>query len=124
MALNLILNNLIENAIKYSPRQSPIKRGFDQIGSEVFMYVRDQGIGLDKKDKKRLFKLFRRGEAAVKKAIPGTGLGLYIVKSAVGVLGGRVWAESAGSNQGSTFYVSLPTDDGPSTLKSPQEDLA
>ena len=111
MALNLILNNLIENAIKYSPRQSPIKIGFDQIRSEVFMYVRDQGIGLDKKDKKRLFKLFRRGEAAVKKAILGTGLGLYIVKSAVGVLGGRVWAESAGSGQGSTFYVSLPTNE-------------
>jgi len=110
MALSLILNNLIENSIKYSPRQSPIKIGFDQMGPEVFIYVQDQGIGLDKKDMKRLFKLFRRGEAAVKKAIPGTGLGLYIVKSAVRVLGGRVWAESAGSGTGSTFYVSLPTD--------------
>ena len=110
MALSLILNNLVENSIKYSPRQSPIKIGFDQLGREVFMYVQDQGIGLDKKDMKRLFKLFRRGESAVKKAIPGTGLGLYIVKSAVRVLGGRVWAESAGSGQGSTFYVSLPIE--------------
>ncbi|MBM4250847.1 MAG: HAMP domain-containing histidine kinase [Deltaproteobacteria bacterium] len=110
MALSLILNNLVENSIKYSPRQSPIKIGFDQRGRDVFMYVQDQGIGLDKKDMKRLFKLFRRGEAAVKKAIPGTGLGLYIVKSAVRVLGGRVWAESAGGGTGSTFYVSLPTE--------------
>jgi signal transduction histidine kinase len=44
----------------------------------------------------------------VKKAIPGTGLGLYIVRSAVRALGGRVWAESAGRNQGATFYVTLP----------------
>ena len=108
-AMTLILNNLLENALKYSPRGTEIHVGVDQTGSEVFLYVRDQGLGLDKKDMRRIFKMFHRSESAIKKAIPGTGLGLYIVKSAVRLLGGRVWVESAGRNLGSTFYVSLPT---------------
>lgn len=107
-ALTLILNNLIENAIKYSPKHAEIDVGADQTGSEVFLYVRDCGFGLDKKDLRRIFRMFHRSESAIKKAIPGTGLGLYIVKSAVRLLGGRIWVESPGKNLGSTFYVSLP----------------
>ena len=110
-ALSLILNNLLENAVKYSPPGSPIHLGVDRNEHEVFIYVRDQGLGLDKQDKRRLFKMFRRGDTAIKKAIPGTGLGLYIIKSAVRVLGGRVWAVSEGRGKGATFYVSLPALD-------------
>lgn len=107
-ALQLILTNLIENAVKYSPRESPITVAVEQHRTEVFIFVRDQGIGLDRKDQRRIFRMFHRSEVAVKKAIPGTGLGLYIVRSIVNSLGGRVWAESAGRGQGTTFYVSLP----------------
>jgi signal transduction histidine kinase len=107
-ALLLILNNLLENAVKYSPRESRITVACTDGPNETFFYVRDQGYGLDKKDMRRIFKMFHRSESAVKKAIPGTGLGLYIVKSAVRVLGGRVWVESPGRNKGTTFYVSLP----------------
>jgi len=110
-ALILILNNLLENAVKYSPIGAEIHLGVDRNEHEVLLYVRDQGLGLDKQDKRRLFKMFRRGDTAIKKAIPGTGLGLYIIKSAVRVLGGRVWAESEGRGKGATFYVSLPALD-------------
>ena len=55
-----------------------------------------------------MFGMFHRGETAVRKAIPGTGLGLYIVKTAVNALGGKVWAVSPGPGLGSTFFVSLP----------------
>jgi signal transduction histidine kinase len=107
-ALTLVLSNLLENAIKYSAKDAPIDVTVLQDDRELLVAVRDRGLGLDQKDKRRIFKMFHRSESAVKKAIPGTGLGLYIVRSAVLSLGGRVWAESAGRNLGTTFYVSLP----------------
>ena len=112
-ALLLILNNLIENAVKYSPKKTQITAACSDGSNETFIYVRDEGHGLDKKDMRRIFKMFHRSESAVKKAIPGTGLGLYIVKSAVQVLGGRVWVESPGKDKGTTFYVSLPKNSLP-----------
>lgn len=110
--MTLILNNLIENAIKYSAKDATIDVAVARTDREVFVSVKDQGLGLDLKDKRRIFRMFHRSESAVKKAIPGTGLGLYIVRSAALSLGGRVWAESPGRGQGSTFYVSLPTQMG------------
>lgn len=109
-AMLLVLSNLLENAVKYSPRNTRITAACSVGPNETFIYVRDQGHGLDKKDMRRIFKMFHRSESAVKKAIPGTGLGLYIVKSAVRILGGRVWVESPGRDKGTTFYVSLPKD--------------
>jgi signal transduction histidine kinase len=107
-ALNLVLSNLIENAVKYSPRGTPIVVGLGYAKGDVLFSVKDRGLGLDKKDQRKIFKMFHRSDFAVKKAIPGTGLGLYIVKSAVQRLGGKVWVESAGRDQGTTFFVSLP----------------
>lgn len=108
-AFSLILTNLIENAVKYSPTGTPITVAVGENNGRVVISVTDEGHGLDKKDRRRVFRMFHRSESAVTKAIPGTGLGLYIVNSAVRVLGGRVWAESDGRGQGTTFYVSLPT---------------
>ena len=110
-ALTLIFNNLIENAIKYSPLTAPIQVEVERAEDHVLISIADQGLGLDKQDKHRIFKMFRRGDAALKKAIPGTGLGLFIVRSSVRMLGGKVWAQSQGRNLGSTFYVSLPATD-------------
>lgn len=107
-ALMLICSNLIENAIKYSPRKTAISISAEYVGTEFFLSVRDHGMGLSKVDKRRIFKMFQRGESATKKAIPGTGLGLYIVRTAVKVLHGKIWAESPGSDQGTSFFVSVP----------------
>jgi signal transduction histidine kinase len=107
-AVALVIGNLIENAVKYSPAGSPISVNVQDFGDRILLNVKDRGFGLDGRERKNIFKIFHRGDIATKKAIPGTGLGLYIVKSVVKVLGGRVWAESAGKGTGSTFYVQLP----------------
>lgn len=108
-ALTLVLSNLLENALKYSPRGTLVVVGAEvQTKGEVVITIKDQGLGLDKKEMRRIFRMFHRSESAIKKAIPGTGLGLYIVKSAVTNLGGKVWVASEGRNQGTTFFVSLP----------------
>lgn len=106
--LTLIFSNLIENAIKYSPKKTPISVSAEYVGSEFCLSFRDQGLGLSKVEKRRIFKMFHRGERALKKAIPGTGLGLYIVRTAVKVLHGKIWAESPGPDQGTSFFVSIP----------------
>jgi signal transduction histidine kinase len=105
---SLIIGNLLENAIKYSKKGTPITIGADLKGQFIRLYVRDLGFGLDHQDRRRIFKMFHRGHQAIKKSIPGTGLGLYIVKEAVKSLGGEIWVQSPGINLGSTFYISIP----------------
>ena len=106
--LSLIISNLIENALKYSPASTPIKVVVTCCGERITIAIQDRGLGLLPGDKKRVFHMFHRATLTQKMAIPGTGLGLYIVKSLTKNLGGYSWAESPGKNQGSTFYVSLP----------------
>lgn len=108
--LRIILGNLIENALKYSNDDSPIEISFQKEGKEVQFRVKDYGFGMSKSDCRKVFKMFHRAGIARKKAIPGTGLGLYIVRTLVKNLGGKAWAESPGYGQGSTFFVSLPKD--------------
>lgn len=110
-AVDLVINNLLENAVKYSKINSPIILGAEEAKDGFLLSVKDRGFGLDKREAKKIFKIFNRGEVAQKKAIPGTGLGLYIVKAVVKVLGGKVWAESPGREMGSTFFVLLPYPD-------------
>ena len=108
MAVSLILGNLLENAIKYSPQGSPIEIEVSQEAKHLVIIVRDQGFGLLKKDLKKIFRMFYRSGLATKKALPGAGLGLYIIKSTAKMLGGQVWASSKGPNKGSTFAVMIP----------------
>lgn len=106
--MRLIISNLIENAIKYSPKDRPIKILVTSKEGMITIAVKDDGFGLSSADKKRIFRMFHRASISQKKAIPGTGLGLFIVKSLAKTLGGRAWAESPGKDQGSTFFVSFP----------------
>ncbi len=107
-AFTLILGNLIENAIKYSSAGSPIKIYVQGDGGFLRFSVEDSGVGLAKKERRKIFKMFYRGASAMNKAIPGTGLGLFIVKTSIEQLGGKIEVESDGHDHGTTFHVWLP----------------
>ena len=102
-----ILDNLIENAIKYTPDGGEIWVNARGDGDKVLINVTDTGIGISPEDAAHVFQKFYRVDNSQTRSIGGTGLGLYLVKQRVEALGGRVWVESA-FGEGSTFFVSLP----------------
>ena len=105
-----VMDNLIDNAIKYTPSGGSVY--INVVGDEdrVLINVTDTGIGISSEDLKHVFQKFYRADNSDTREIGGTGLGLYLVKQRVEAMGGRVWAESA-FGQGTTFYVSLPRID-------------
>ena len=102
-----VLDNLIENAIKYTPDGGEIWVNARGDGDKALINVTDTGIGISPEDAVHVFQKFYRVDNSQTRSIGGTGLGLYLVKQRVEALGGRVWVESA-FGEGSTFFVSLP----------------
>jgi PAS domain S-box-containing protein len=100
------LDNLIGNAIKYSPSGGEVYIRVELCDRQALVSVSDQGLGMLPEEIPQLFQLFSRLEPAG--TIEGSGLGLYITRGFVEAHGGRIWAESAGPGQGSTFYLTLP----------------
>jgi len=103
------LNNLISNAIKFSPPGSEIHltaRNLDE--NEALIEVRDQGRGIPADKLEHIFERFQQGDASDSRALGGTGLGLAICRSIITQHGGRIWATSA-PDQGTTFHFTLPT---------------
>lgn len=100
-----VLQNLIENAIKYHGHQSEpcIRIGLRQEHDRQVFFVQDNGPGIDPKYHDNIFGLFNRLETG----IPGTGIGLALVKRIVEVHGGSIWVESDGSGNGSTFCFTV-----------------
>jgi PAS domain S-box-containing protein len=105
--LHQILVNLLTNAIKYSPDGSPVELSVTADREQVHFGVRDEGVGIRSEDLPRVFHKFYRAEDPVVRRIPGTGLGLYIVRSLVDMLGGHVDVRSQ-YGKGSLFTISLP----------------
>jgi two-component system sensor histidine kinase CiaH len=80
LLLQILVNNLLENAVKYSPRESKITCGLYKEGSRLILYVADEGKGIDDKEKKKVFgKFYRIGNEETRTA-KGTGIGLYLCK--------------------------------------------
>jgi signal transduction histidine kinase len=101
--------NLLDNAVKYSDEEVRVVVSVSAPDEKrVTVRVADQGIGIPQAQLKRIFKRFYRVPGRFMARVKGTGLGLFIVKSVVQKHGGRVYAESAGVGQGSTFTVQLP----------------
>jgi signal transduction histidine kinase len=105
--LNEILNNLLDNSIKYTPKGS-ISVSAELVGKIARVTISDTGIGMSKETIAKLFQLFSTGESSLKVNISSTGVGLYITKAHVLAHKGRVWAESEGEGKGSRFILELP----------------
>jgi signal transduction histidine kinase len=107
-----VMQNLIENAAKFMGDQKEplIEIGALKKGGETLCYVRDNGIGIHPRYHEKIFDLFDK----LDQNMPGTGIGLAIVKRIIEIHKGRIWVESEGRGQGSTFYFSIP---GVSTQK-------
>ena len=105
--LREIVNNLIENAIKYTNNGGGIWVNVRGDGDRVLINVTDTGIGISPEDSKHVFQKFYRADNSETRTIGGTGLGLYIVKERVEAMSGSTWVEST-FGEGSTFYVAFP----------------
>jgi signal transduction histidine kinase len=107
LRLAQVLDNLLSNALKFTPTNGSVRISVIAREDTVLIEVEDSGIGISAADQKKLFSRFFRTEAAIRKAIKGTGLGLSIVKAIVEGHGGEITVESAES-KGATFRVVLP----------------
>lgn len=107
--LRAAVSNLLDNAIKYSDRDVKVSVEVSNVDEKhVAVRIADRGIGIPPGQLKRIFKRFYRAPGLVMARVKGTGLGLFIVHSIVERHGGRVFAESPGAGQGSTFTIQLP----------------
>lgn len=109
-ALEVVTRNLLDNAIKYSPKpvKVEVRASVDKDGRHVWIDVRDHGIGIAPDDVKRIFQRFYRAPGEDVRSRKGTGLGLFVVSALLRNLGGTVDAVSEGPGKGSTFRVRLP----------------
>ncbi|HXT36294.1 MAG TPA: ATP-binding protein [Chloroflexota bacterium] len=103
-----LIDNLLENAVKYSPEGGEIRVRIRQDGASASLTVADPGIGIPTADLAHLFDRFHRGSNVDDRQFAGMGLGLFICRGIVEQHGGSIWATSAGIGQGSTFHVVLP----------------
>ncbi|MDQ2952066.1 MAG: ATP-binding protein, partial [Chloroflexota bacterium] len=106
-----LVENLIENAKKYSPEATPVKIAVWQQDGEARITVKDDGIGIPASDLPRIFERFSRASNVDDRKFHGMGLGLYICRGIVEEHGGRIWADSE-VGKGSTFHVALPLPEG------------
>jgi len=105
-AMDQVLANLIHNAIKFTPPGGTVTLGTSATGTEVALFVRDTGAGIDPADRERIFERFFKSDRS--RATGGTGLGLAIAKHAVQAQGGTISVASDGRGHGATFTVTLP----------------
>ena len=105
--LAVVLRNLLENALKFSRNAQPptVEISARSEGDRAILWVRDNGIGFDMKFHDRIYEIFQRLERS--EDYPGTGIGLAMVRKAMGRMGGRVWAESSPGG-GATFFLEVP----------------
>lgn len=107
--IQIIFENMIFNAIKYTPDGGTINVKMRKKENEILIEIADTGIGIPENQQSKIFTKFFRADNASSYKADGTGLGLYIVKTIVEKMDGKIWFESA-ENKGATFYVAIPIE--------------
>jgi two-component system phosphate regulon sensor histidine kinase PhoR len=105
--LRLMIDNLLNNAVKYTPEGGQVTLAVTAEGNDAIVEVRDTGIGIEPIHRERIFERFYRVDKGRSRELGGTGLGLSIVKHVVLAHGGAVRVESM-PGRGSSFHVTLP----------------
>jgi len=108
IALQTIVENLLDNALKYSPQPDGVRLVARAERDAVRVEVSDRGIGIAQVDLERIFRRFYRGDSDEVRTRSGTGLGLHVAAELARGLGGRLEARSDGRGRGSTFVLTLP----------------
>jgi signal transduction histidine kinase len=104
-----ILTNLVGNALQYAPENGRVKIAAQRMDQEVLISVRDTGLGIPPEHLPHIFdRFYRADKSRSRRAGGGSGIGLTIARALVEAHGGRIWAESTGDGQGSTFTFTLP----------------
>jgi signal transduction histidine kinase len=107
-ALQQVIDNLLGNALKYSPPDSRVELVLEANPTHCRFEVRDQGQGVKSEEREKIFEKFRRGSTRPTQGEESIGLGLWIVRRLVTSLHGRVWCESGPNDIGATFIVDVP----------------
>jgi signal transduction histidine kinase len=105
--LRQVLNNLVENAVKYSPDGGRVEVTLQRAGDRIRFRISDEGIGIPLAERERIFEKFYRLDPELTRGVGGTGLGLYICRELVRRMDGRIWVE-APNGRGSSFVIELP----------------
>ena len=105
--LRQAIDNIVANAIKYSPDGGEVYLGAHREQSSVVIMVRDEGIGIPPEAQEKIFETFFRVDNTDRRATGGTGLGLALVREIIAIHRGSIWVEST-LGRGSTFYIKLP----------------
>lgn len=105
--IRIVIQNLITNAIKYTPDKGKVKVSLKKEGPDILIEVKDNGYGIPRSQQKMIFTKLFRADNVKEKDTEGTGLGLYIVKSIVDQSGGKIWFDSI-ENKGTIFFVKIP----------------
>jgi signal transduction histidine kinase len=105
-----VLTNLLTNALRYTPSPGRVELAVVPAAGAIRFRVADTGIGILSEHLPHVFERFYRADKSRSRAFGGSGVGLTIARALVEAMGGRIWAESAGSGRGATFSFELPVD--------------